>query len=137
MGKNSQTSRGTVSIVATMLILSLWGDMGVLSGCAFTRGKFGDQFDPADVEAIKKGVSTRMDVARQLGAPDRVIEVNEHEIFQYYNYDVKTGLVLFFSRTNIVGQDLYVFFNDNGIVDDVVFGKPKAAPKFQFWPFGD
>ena len=107
-----------------------------MTGCAFVRGKYGDQFDATDIESIKKGVSTRTDVAMHLGAPDRILEVNEHEIFQYYNYDVKSGTLLFLSRTNIKGQDLYIFFK-NGVVDDVVFGKLKPTPKFQFWPFGD
>ncbi len=119
----------------TMIALAL--SLSLLNGCAFVRGKYGDRFDPADVESIKKGASTRAEVAAKLGAPDRIIEVNGHEIFQYYNYDLKWGTVLFFSRANVKGQDLYVFFNTDGIVRDVTFGKPKSPPEFQFWPFGD
>jgi len=88
------------------------------------------------VETIKIGASTRQDVAAQLGAPERIIEVNDREIFHYYNYALKSGTVLFFSRTNIKGNDLYVFFNRDGIVQDVVFGRQKPPPKMQFWPFG-
>ena len=107
-----------------------------LSGCAFARGNYGDTFNAADVEAIKIGVSTRQDVAAQLGAPERIIEVNDREIFHYYNYGLKSGNLLFFSRTNIKGNDLYVFFSRDGIVQDVVFGRQKPPPKMQFWPFG-
>jgi outer membrane protein assembly factor BamE (lipoprotein component of BamABCDE complex) len=110
---------------------------GSLSACAFMRGNYGESFNPADVAAIQKGVSTRTDVAAKLGGPDRIIEVNGRDVFQYYNYDLKSGLVLFFSRINVKSQDLYVFFNKDGIVEDVVFGKQKAPPEFQFWPFGD
>lgn len=108
-----------------------------LGGCAFFRGNYGDRFDPADIESIQKGVSTQREVASRLGAPDRIIEISERPVFQYYSYDLKSGTVLFFSRTNIKGQDLYVFFDRHGVVDEVIFGKPKAPPKFQFWPFGE
>jgi len=136
MGRDNHASRVARHIIASMLVAAVLLELSVLTGCAFVRGKYGDQFDAADIESIKKGVSTRTEVATRLGAPDRIIEVNEHEIFQYYNYDVKSGTLLFLSRTNIKGQDLYVFFK-NGVVDDVVFGKPKPTPEFQFWPFGD
>jgi outer membrane protein assembly factor BamE (lipoprotein component of BamABCDE complex) len=109
----------------------------IFSGCAFVRGKYGDPFDSVDVEQIKRGASTRLDVSALLGAPDRIEEVNGREMFQYYRYDVKSGTVLFFSRTNVQGQDLFILFNQQGIVEDVVYGKPKRPQKFQFWPFGD
>lgn len=137
MGRNKKTSRARLRATAGMVLVTVLWAAGTVTGCAFVRGKYGDQFNPGDVESIKKGVSTRTEVAALLGAPDRIIEVNEHEIFQYYYYDVKSGTVLFFSRTNIKGQDLYVFFNKNGVVTDVAFGKPKPPPEFQFWPFGD
>ena len=108
-----------------------------LSSCAFVRGNYGDTFNADDVETIKVGLSTRQDVASKLGAPERIIEVNEREIFHYYNYALKSGTLLFFSRTNVKGNDLYVFFGHDGIVQEVVFGRQKAAPKLQFWPFGD
>ncbi|MGH7235437.1 MAG: outer membrane protein assembly factor BamE domain-containing protein [Nitrospiraceae bacterium] len=115
------------------LILSL----SLLGGCGFHRGNMGDAFKDEDVAALKKGVTTRAQVAALLGAPERIIEANGHEIFQYYRYDVKSGLVLFFSRTNVKGDDLYVMFNKDGVVDEIVFGKRTDRLKFQFWPFGD
>jgi hypothetical protein len=108
-----------------------------LSGCAFVRGNYGDRFNPHDVEAIKVGISTRQDVAAELGAPERIIEVNDREIFQYYNYALKWGSLLFFSRINLKGNNLYVFFGRDGIVQEVVFGRQKTPPKMQFWPFGN
>ena len=115
------------------VILSL----SLLGGCAFIRGNMGDAFKDEDVAALRKGITTRAQVAALLGAPERIIEANGHEIFQYYRYDVKSGMVLFFSRTNIMGDDLYVMFNKEGVVDEVVFGKRTDRLKFQFWPFGD
>ncbi|HEX7092520.1 MAG TPA: outer membrane protein assembly factor BamE [Nitrospiraceae bacterium] len=109
----------------------------LIQGCAFFRANYDDDFKQEDVESIKIGASTRQDVTNILGAPERVIEVHDQEIFHYYNYTLKSGTVLFFSRTNVVGNDLYVFFSSDGIVQQVVFGRQKPPPKLQFWPFGD
>lgn len=111
--------------------------LAVMSGCAFARGNVGDELRPEDIALIRKGESTRAEVALRLGAPDRIIEINGHEIFQYYRYDVKVGNLLVFSRLNIKSDDLYVRFNQAGIVDDVVFGKRTDQLQFQWWPFGD
>jgi outer membrane protein assembly factor BamE (lipoprotein component of BamABCDE complex) len=109
----------------------------VTGGCAFVRGTYGEEVNPPDISSIKKGTTTRAEVATLLGAPERIVEVNHHEIFQYYHYDMKSGLILFFSRTNVVSEDVFVFFDENGIVQDIVVGKKKSAPEMQFWPFGD
>jgi hypothetical protein len=107
------------------------------AGCAFVRGNYDDEFYPEDVANIVVGVSNRQDVVKTLGAPERVIEVNDQEIFHYYNYMLKSGTLLFFSRTNVVGNDLYVFFSQDGIARQVVYGRQKPPPPMQFWPFGD
>jgi outer membrane protein assembly factor BamE (lipoprotein component of BamABCDE complex) len=106
-------------------------------GCAFVRGTYGEEVNPPDLSSIKKGTTTRAEVATLLGAPERIIEVNHHEIFQYFHFDMKSGLFLFFSRTNIISEDVFVFFDENGIVQDLVVGKKKPALEMQFWPFGD
>jgi outer membrane protein assembly factor BamE (lipoprotein component of BamABCDE complex) len=117
------------------LCLTLW------SGCSFGRGSVGDELKPDDVLAIKKGVTTRSKVVDLLGAPDRVVEANGRDIFQYYRYDLKAGslilIIVNFSRFNIRSDDLYVFFNKDGVVDEVVFGKRTDKMEFRFWPFGD
>ena len=77
------------------------------------------------------------ELAHLIVTPERVIEVNNQEIFHYYTYMVKSGTILFFSRTNVVGNDLYVFFSRDGIAQQVVFGRQRPTPKMQFWPFGD
>jgi outer membrane protein assembly factor BamE (lipoprotein component of BamABCDE complex) len=106
-------------------------------GCAFVRGTYGEEINPPDLSSIKKGTTTRAEIATLLGAPERIAEVNHHEIFQYYHYDMKSGLLLFFSRTNVISEDVFVFFDENGIVQDIVVGKKKPAPEMQFWPFGE
>ena len=106
-------------------------------GCAFVRGTYGEEVKPLDLSSIKKGTTTRAEVASLLGAPDRIVEVNDHEIFHYYHFDMKSGLIIIFSRTNIISEDVFVFLDGNGIVQDIVVGKKKPAPAMQFWPFGD
>ncbi|MEQ1681342.1 MAG: hypothetical protein ABL950_12155 [Nitrospira sp.] len=107
----------------------------LLQGCAFIRGNYGEELRQGDITTIQKGISTRADVAAVLGAPDRIIEANSREIFHYYHYDIKSGSVLIFSRTNIKSDDTFVIFDGAGIVEEVVAGKQKGPLEFQFWPF--
>ena len=113
----------------------------LLTDCAFNRGNIGEEFKSEHVESIKKGVTTRAEVVSLLGAPDRILQANSYDIFQYYRYDVKAGSLLLilvnFSRLNIKSDDLYVLFNRDGIVEDVVFGRRTGRLEFQFWPFGE
>ncbi len=109
--------------------------VGFLQGCAFVRGTYGEEVHQGDVTAIKAGVSTRTDVAGILGAPDRIVEANGHEIHHYYRFDVKSGFILFFSRTNIKSEDVFVIFDQAGIVEEILLGKKKPPLEFQFWPF--
>jgi len=118
--------------------LTTWLVLMILlgSGCAFVRGNYGEDLNQGDISTIKKGVSTRAEVASVLGAPDRIItEPNGHDIFHYYHYDVKSGYVLIFSRTNIKSDDIFVIFNSAGVVEDVIAGKKQPPLEFQFWPF--
>jgi outer membrane protein assembly factor BamE (lipoprotein component of BamABCDE complex) len=126
---------GSMILIRSLLLAAAAATL--IQGCAFFRGNYDDDFKQEDVESIKIGASTRQDVTNILGAPERVIEVHDQEIFHYYNYSLKSGTVLFFSRTNVVGNDLYVFFSPDGIVQQVVLGRQKPPPKLQFWPFGD
>lgn len=110
--------------------------IGVLyQGCAFIRGNYGEELGQGDITTIQKGISTRADVAAVLGAPDRIVEANGREIFHYYHYDIKSGSILVFSRTNIKSDDTFVIFDGTGIVEEVVAGKRKGPLEFQFWPF--
>ena len=65
----------------------------LIGGCAFVRGTYGEEVNSMDLSSIKKGTSTRAEVATLLGAPERIVEVNDHEIFQYYRFDMKSGLL--------------------------------------------
>jgi hypothetical protein len=115
----------------------LVGLIGVLGGCALVRGEVGKPFSEDRIVELQKGTSTRQDVAQRFGAPDEIVEANGYEIFHYRRFDSKFGWLLFFSRVNVASDNLWVFLNKQGIVEDVVFGNRTDELSFQIWPFGD
>jgi outer membrane protein assembly factor BamE (lipoprotein component of BamABCDE complex) len=119
----------------TGLTLSMLIAIGV-EGCAFSRGDLGAPLDATRISDIKNGRTTEAQVVAMLGAPDRIQEINKRQVFRYYRYAMKHGTVLVFSRVNIASDDLYVFFDQNGVVEQVVYGNRTNNLKFQFWPFG-
>ena len=116
-----------------MCVLLVWF---TASGCAFSRGDLGVPLNDKDVSAIKKGQTTEAQVVALLGAPDGIQEINHREVFHYYRYSLKHGTILVFSRVNIDSDDLYVFFDQDGVVEQVLLGNRTKDLKFQFWPFG-
>lgn len=119
----------------------LIGSLAVLvGGCAFSRGTLGDDITTEAVDSIKKGTG-KAEVLSLLGAPDRLIQLNGRDVFQYYHYDAKAGSLLLilvnFSRLSIKSDDLFVIFNREGLVDDVISSRRTDKLEFRFWPFGD
>lgn len=106
------------------------------SGCAFSRGDLGEPLSDNDISTIKKGKTTESDVVALLGAPNGVEKVGNQEVFHYYRYTLKHGTVLVFSRVNIASDDLYVFFDSDDVVSQVLVSHHTDDLKFQFWPFG-
>ena len=113
----------------------------LVQGCAFSRGTLGDDIRSESVAAIKKGTTTKAEVLSLLGAPDRLLQVNGRDVFQYYRYDAKVGSLLLilinFSRLSIKSDDLFVILNRDGIVEDVILSKRTDGMEFRFWPFGE
>ena len=112
-----------------------------LNACAFSRGTLGDQLTTESIHSIKKGITTREEVWVKLGAPDRVLQLNGRDLFQYYRYDAKVGSLLLiivnFSRASVKTDDLFVVINREGIVEEVIASKRTEGLEFRFWPFGD
>jgi len=110
-------------------------------GCAFSRGTLGDEIRADAITAIKKGSSTKAEVLALLGAPDRLLQVNGRDVFQYYRYDAKAGslllIVVNFSRLSVKSDDLFVILNREGIVEEVISSKRTDGLEFRFWPFGE
>lgn len=110
-------------------------------GCAFGRATLGDTIKQENVAALTKGVTSRSEVVARIGAPDRILQANGREVFQYYHYDLKSSSLLLllvnFSRINIKSDDLYVLINHDGLIDDVLYGRRTDQLEFQAWPFGN
>jgi hypothetical protein len=120
-------------LICLVLILSF----SFLPGCVFVRGSVDEPFKDEDVALVHKGSSTRQRVAILLGAPVEILDVGRYEIFHYRRFDSKLGYLLFLSRLNISSDHVYVFFNEKGIVEEVVYGKRTPTLQFQVWPFGE
>ncbi len=110
-------------------------------GCAFSRGTLGDDIKPEVVASIIKGTTSKTEVLNLLGAPDRLLQLNGRDVFQYYRYDAKAGslllIVLNFTRLSIKSDDLFVVLDKDGVVEDVISSKRTDGLEFRFWPFGD
>lgn len=119
------------------LSLLLLFSSSFMQGCAFVRGSVGEEFETDRIAKVKKGISTRAEVGVLFGAPDNIVEAGGYEIFHYRQYDSKMGYVLFLSRINIGSDNLYVFFDQEGIVEEVIFGQRAKDLEFQVWPFGN
>lgn len=115
--------------------------MLMLNACAFSRGTLGDKIKTETVNSIKKDTTTRAEVLAHLGAPDRLLQLNGRDLFQYYRYDAKVGslllILLNFSRVSVKSDDLFVIVNREGIVEEVIASKRTENLEFRFWPFGD
>ena len=115
--------------------------LALLQGCVVTRGTVGEPIQEEAVSAIKKGKTTMAEVVSSIGAPDRIVRGNDREIFHYYYYDGKSPammlILLNFIRMDVKSDNLYVFFNRDGIAEEVVYGKRTDRTRVRLWPFGD
>ena len=120
-------------LMATMVL--------ALNACAFSRGTLGDELKAETINLIKKGTTTRSEVLALLGAPDRLLQLNGRDLFQYYRYDAKVGSLLLiivnFSRVSVKSDDLFVIIDREGTVEEVITSKRTEGLEFRFWPFGD
>jgi hypothetical protein len=124
-------------LASIVIVLTL----ALLQGCVVTRGTVGEPIQEEAVSGIKKGKTTMAEVVSSIGAPDRIVRGNEREIFHYYYYDGKSPammlILLNFIRMDVKSDNLYVFFNREGIAQEVVYGKRTGRTEFRLWPFGD
>lgn len=121
-------------------VLLLVGLSLFINGCILSRGQVGNPIQEHSLNQIEKGVSNKDLVVTLLGAPDRIIIGNEKEIFHYYYYDAKSPwlilVILNLARVNIRGDNLYVFLDRQGIVQDVIYGKRTQEVDFTLRPWG-
>ena len=121
-------------------LLFLIGVSLMLQSCVVVRGRVGNPIEESRIQQIEKGVSTKESLVSLLGAPDRIIVGGDKEIFHYYYYDGKSPglLLLVFNLVtiNVKSDNLYVFFDAQGTVQDVVYGNRTNELKFTLDPFG-
>lgn len=121
-------------------VLLLVGLSLFINGCVLSRGRVGNPIQEESLSQIEKGISKKELVVTLLGAPDRIIVGNDKEIFQYYYYDGKSpGLILLVFNilsVNLRSDNLYVFFDRQGIVQDVIYGKRTPEVDFTLRPWG-
>ena len=123
-----------------MSLLLLIGVGLLLQSCVVVRGRVGNPIDETRIQQIEKGISKKEFVVSLLGAPDRIIVGGDKEIFQYYYYDGKSpGLILLafnLVTLNVKSDNLYVFFDQQGIAQEVVYGNRTKELEFKLDPFG-
>lgn len=121
-------------------VLLLVGLSLLINGCVLSRGRVGNPIQEESLSQIEKGITKKDSVVTLLGAPDRIIVGNDKEIFQYYYYDGKSpGLILLVFNilsVNVRSDNLYVFFDRQGIVQDVIYGKRTPEVDFTIRPWG-
>jgi outer membrane protein assembly factor BamE (lipoprotein component of BamABCDE complex) len=121
-------------------VLILVGLSLLINGCVLSRGRVGNPIQEESLSQIEKGITKKELVVTFLGAPDRIIVGNDKEIFQYYYYDGKSpGLILLVFNllsVNVRSDNLYVFFDRQGIVQDVIYGKRTPEVDFTIRPWG-
>lgn len=115
-------------------------------GCVLSQTTSGTPLDGVQIDAIEVGRSTRADVVAMLGAPDDVIYSNlAHDAlveraFRYARTRRKTtffSMILFStSRSDSNGDHLVVFFDDQGVVEDVAARLDMDRPRYGA-PWGD
>jgi outer membrane protein assembly factor BamE (lipoprotein component of BamABCDE complex) len=121
-------------------LLLLLGLSLLINGCVLSRGRVGNPIQEESLQQIEKGISSKETVVTLLGAPDRIIVGNDKEIFHYYYYDGKSpGLILLVFNilsVNVRSDNLYVFFDRQGIVQDVIYGTRTREVDFTLRPWG-
>jgi outer membrane protein assembly factor BamE (lipoprotein component of BamABCDE complex) len=109
-------------------------------GCVLSQTTNGTKLQSDDIEQIVVGESTREDVARIMGAPDEIIYSNLkldplfERAFVYQRNKIKTTyftLVLFSGmRVDSNKDKVIVFFDDDGVVEDVAERLDMDKPRF-------
>jgi outer membrane protein assembly factor BamE (lipoprotein component of BamABCDE complex) len=118
-----------------LLLLAL-----ALQGCVLAQTTKGTPLNDETIARIVPGTTTREEVSRLLGAPDEIIYSNlEHDplferAFQYERTRRKTTFftIILFStaRTDTNKDVVVVFFDDEGIVQDVASRLDMDRPRY-------
>ena len=130
--------------LTSILLVSAIGVLG--PGCVLSQSTSGTSLSEQQVAELVVGVSTRADVARVLGAPDEIVYSNlEHDpLFERaYRFTRRRRKTTFFTlilfsgaRSDINHDQVIVFFDDAGLVEDVAARLDMDRPRYGA-PWGD
>ena len=107
--------------------------LGLATGCLMTRSYLGNELPPAADGGIVLGKTTKSDVLRDLGPPDRLVRQFDGDVFVYeYIRRNESTLELeepvfshytFFEYTKVTEKNdrMVVFFDRGGVVSGVGF----------------
>lgn len=107
--------------------------LALASACTLVRTYSGNELPPAIDEQVVAGRSTKAEVLRDLGPPDRLVRQYDGDVFVYAyirrNMDtlelsepVFTHLTIFsYTRTQEMSDRMVVIFDRNGIVTGIGF----------------
>jgi outer membrane protein assembly factor BamE (lipoprotein component of BamABCDE complex) len=131
-------------ILAAVLFSLFFGLSGL--GCVLSQSTNGTGISEEQVGAIVVGSSTRADVANVFGAPDEIIYSNlAHDpLFERaYKYSRRRRKTTFFTvilfsgaRSDVNHDQVIVFFDDFGLVEDVAARLDMDRPRYGV-PWGD
>ncbi len=145
---------GRTRIAPRMRQVGLVASLGLallgMGGCVIARGYRDRPIDEKVIAAIQPGVTTKADILRLFGPPQ---EVSEREILalggsgeppavgvRYFRYRysrlngfIVFGLLLNYIDADLKSDNLVVFFDDKGVVEDFAFAKDtEQLPRFGF-----
>jgi len=120
-----------MTFLARAVALVAW--LCLSTGCIVYRSYIGNELPPAADGGIVLGKTTKSDVLRDLGPPDRLVRQYDGEVFVYeyirrnestleLEEPVFTHLTVFeYTRVNEKNDRMVVFFDRSGIVAGVGF----------------
>ena len=133
--RNSRSVRNRIALFSLALVMGLAGQ-----GCVLSQATEGTGISDEQVARIEPGTSTRADVTRILGAPDRIIYSNEthdplfERVFEYDRTRRRTTFftVILFStaRSDSNADRVMVFFDDDGVVEDIGVRLDMDRPRY-------
>ena len=93
------------------------------ASCFLSESTINQELDPQKVAAIEPGVTTALEVAAALGAPDEVVQLTNRSAWHYQHLHEKQSalfLIVFAARGVDTQVDrVWVFFDEDDVVTHV------------------
>ena len=127
--------RKTESAIPALLLPAI---LAACSGCIFFYGSTtGRPVDEAALKQLTVSKTNRVEVERSLGLPSTISPYAEGRMIYHYQYKrAKTFLLLLIGHTNIEDDNVYIFFDDRGMLVDKKGQYLTKDLGWRLWPFG-